>query len=332
MATYNGAHFIGEQLASIADQTLPPDEIIICDDGSTDNTLAIVETFKRRTPIPVKVHQNPVRLGYSENFLGGMARARSSYISLSDQDDVWHLRKLEICRAALRDNDAVLCAHPMTLVDLERRVIGFATQEITATKTHAPLTLDPWGVFFGFTQLFDRRLIDIIPADQRGLDSYSFDTKLAHDRWIYWLGTHFGTVVTINEPLAEYRQHGSNAFGVKGRTLMDRFRTKVEEGAPRLREFADLAAYRADLLRRAHTDTHGEFLQAATRRWAKLHDHCRTRYQIHTTEAFAARLRLLATNVANGAYRSFGANGLGPKRLLEDVSLGLFGKFVPPAK
>ena len=68
LCTYNGEIYLREQLESILEQTLPPDEIIICDDGSTDATIKILEEFRRKSFTSVKVYCNKENLGVSKNF------------------------------------------------------------------------------------------------------------------------------------------------------------------------------------------------------------------------------------------------------------------------
>ena len=69
MATYNGAKYIRDQLDTLGRQTLPPVELVVTDDGSTDATLSIVEAFSAVAPFPVRIIRNTNRLGYEENFL-----------------------------------------------------------------------------------------------------------------------------------------------------------------------------------------------------------------------------------------------------------------------
>ena len=68
MATLNGGAYLAEQLASLAAQSRTPDELVICDDGSTDDTIAVIEQFQRSAAFPVRLHRNSERLGYSLNF------------------------------------------------------------------------------------------------------------------------------------------------------------------------------------------------------------------------------------------------------------------------
>ena len=68
MCTYNGSRFLGEQLKSLAEQTMLPSELIICDDASTDATSAIVKGFADEAPFPVRLIRNEVTLGSTKNF------------------------------------------------------------------------------------------------------------------------------------------------------------------------------------------------------------------------------------------------------------------------
>jgi glycosyltransferase involved in cell wall biosynthesis len=78
MATYNGAAFLDAQLASIAAQTRTPDELVVCDDGSSDGTVEIVERFARRAPFAVRLIRNEQRLGYGENFMKAARHCRGA--------------------------------------------------------------------------------------------------------------------------------------------------------------------------------------------------------------------------------------------------------------
>src|SRR6185436_6024182 len=94
MCTYNGANYLNDQLRSIACQTLPPAELIICDDGSIDKTIEIIQNFKQQTSIPISLYQNSTRLGIIKNFQQAISLCNYEYIALSDQDDIWMPDKL----------------------------------------------------------------------------------------------------------------------------------------------------------------------------------------------------------------------------------------------
>lgn len=96
LTTYNGKQHIVELLDSIANQTVLPDEVIIADDQSTDNTVNIVKEY-------IEIHKlenwfvyvNPINLGWQKNFKEAISRATGDYIFLADQDDIWMSKKIE---------------------------------------------------------------------------------------------------------------------------------------------------------------------------------------------------------------------------------------------
>src|SRR5215468_7332763 len=96
ICTYNGARFVREQLASIAAQTRPPDELIVCDDGSKDATVEIINSFARASGFPVQLKINEARLGSTRNFDQALGLCNGEGIAFSDQDDVWLPQKLEM--------------------------------------------------------------------------------------------------------------------------------------------------------------------------------------------------------------------------------------------
>lgn len=96
MCTYNGECFLAEQLYSILDQNVPVDEIVICDDGSTDKTLQIIDRFIQKNKAPIKCIRNSRNLGYTKNFEKAICLCAGDIILLADQDDIWMSNKVEI--------------------------------------------------------------------------------------------------------------------------------------------------------------------------------------------------------------------------------------------
>ena len=94
LATYNGERFLAEQLKSFADQTLPPDELIVCDDQSSDRTMELVREFQGRVGFQVVATRNEHRLGVTQNFAKAIEQCTGDIIFISDQDDVWAVDKL----------------------------------------------------------------------------------------------------------------------------------------------------------------------------------------------------------------------------------------------
>ena len=106
MASYNGEKFIEEQLQSILDQTMAVDEIIICDDRSSDNTASVVREFIRNNALEDKVHffVNEENLGYASNFIEALRKTTGDYVFFCDQDDIWISDRVEKMIGVLEDH------------------------------------------------------------------------------------------------------------------------------------------------------------------------------------------------------------------------------------
>src|SRR5882724_1575202 len=98
LATHNGALYLKEQLDSILDQLNNKDELVISDDGSTDDTLEIIHSYKNDQIklLPNRKFNSPVK-----NFEYALASCKNEIIFLADQDDVWRSEKIDIMKAAL---------------------------------------------------------------------------------------------------------------------------------------------------------------------------------------------------------------------------------------
>lgn len=94
MATYNGAGYVKEQILSILTQLTPEDELIICDDRSCDDTVAVVKSVTCHVT-NVIIHVNSIQVGYIKNFEQAIHRASGELIMLADQDDIWEIDRVE---------------------------------------------------------------------------------------------------------------------------------------------------------------------------------------------------------------------------------------------
>ncbi len=327
MATYNGSKYLLPQLESIARQSMLPGELIISDDASTDGTYDLAMQFAKRASFPTIVIRNPQRLGYIDNFLGALTHARFEYIAFCDQDDIWHPEKLALCFAALSRSNAVLCTHAANLIDTESRPIGSFTQGIVKDQIFPPLTLPPWGLFFGFTQVFDVQLLGLIPPALRGIEYRDRTRLLSHDRWIYFLASCFGDVVTLSEPLTNYRQHQSNLYGMRVGNLRHRVREMLTESTHDLLEHRDMAKHRSNILLELANERRTPELSVraenAHRYWARISELYDLRAQMYGSRNLTDRLSLFSRLVAIGAYRQYRSGGLGSQKIPKDILLAL---------
>lgn len=96
LCTYNGEKYLREQLDSIAAQLLPIDEVVVCDDGSTDGTVSILREYADRRTLPIRVIGNKRQLGVTANFEKAILACTGDIIFCSDQDDIWMPDKTQV--------------------------------------------------------------------------------------------------------------------------------------------------------------------------------------------------------------------------------------------
>ena len=243
IASFNGAAYIVDQLESIAAQSLLPDEVIISDDGSTDQTVALAEEFGRDAPFEVRVVSQPERLGILNNFYAAFAACTGDVIAYCDQDDVWLPTKLERQVTALNAG-AVLVAHPSCVVDGMLRPLG--RQEPVNYKSGAlAAPVDPNGVrAFGHQMLFRRAVLNVMLAIRPIAQELNSDgVVVSFDRYIPLCASLLGGITVLPEPLILFRRHASATSEAGGGAQI---RTRRERAAIAIaRDLADTRETRA---------------------------------------------------------------------------------------
>jgi glycosyltransferase involved in cell wall biosynthesis len=198
MATYNGAQYLKAQLQSFTDQTRHPDELIITDDCSTDETETIVRDFAQTASFKVLFSRNEQNLGYCGNFNAALMKTTGGLVFLSDQDDVWFPEKIEhMVSVAERNPDALVLMNDAALTDGELNEVGLT--KIGQIRS-AGISMD--GFVMGCCCGIRRELLDLcmpIPAGFKG-----------HDNWIVWLAEGLGGKIVDDKVLQYYRRHESN--------------------------------------------------------------------------------------------------------------------------
>ena len=109
LATYNGAEFIEEQLESIRKQTMPVDEVIICDDQSKDSTVEVVKSYIQKNALEDswKISVNEKNKGYASNFIGAADLTSGDLIFFCDQDDIWVEDRVERMVLQMQNNPKI---------------------------------------------------------------------------------------------------------------------------------------------------------------------------------------------------------------------------------
>ena len=197
IATFNGGRFIREQVMSVLPQLGEEDEIVVSDDGSTDDTITILESFHDHRII---ICQNEGRHGFIWNFENALMKTTGDMIFLCDQDDIWKLKKVEIVMEALQNYDIVL--HDAEIVDKDGNKTGIRYSEGLHHRK-------------GFwSNLWKTRWLGCCMAFRRNVLEYALPFPrhiVGHDGWISAVGLAKFDYYYIPEVLMWYRRHGENA-------------------------------------------------------------------------------------------------------------------------
>jgi glycosyltransferase involved in cell wall biosynthesis len=197
VCTFNGERFLAEQLQSLVDQSYRNTQIVIVDDCSTDGTRAILERFKKDYA-NIEVHYNEINLGYIKNFENALNYCTGDFIALCDQDDIWHLNKLEILLAKIK-KDEIMLYHNSALISPEGIALKKNLSETIgyiSDGNQYNLLLN--NCIAGHAMMFRKSLLSkILPLP----------TSIPHDHWIAYVALTVGKMRYLKTPLVNYRQH-----------------------------------------------------------------------------------------------------------------------------
>jgi glycosyltransferase involved in cell wall biosynthesis/O-antigen/teichoic acid export membrane protein len=210
MTTFNGEQYLREQLASIENQHHSNWHLYISDDGSTDQTLIILEQFASKHVDRVTISTTKYNLGFVKNFLKMIAddAITASYFALCDQDDIWCVDKLSSAIQMLESSDAGLslyCGRTL-LVDEKGSFTGHSKLFTKRPHFRNALVQNIGG---GNTMVFSQAVKDLLTVASRNVT-----TLPSHDWWIYIVvSAAEGHIIYDTEPRLLYRQHGRNLVG-----------------------------------------------------------------------------------------------------------------------
>jgi glycosyltransferase involved in cell wall biosynthesis len=211
LCTYNGEKFIDEQLTSIVNQTMPPNEIIICDDCSNDNTIAKVKEILATWDGKSKIIVNERNLGYRLNFEKAISLCYGDIIYLSDQDDVWDTKKIEIIQTVFAEHkDASMVFHDSTVVDKNLqelyksfwKIHSFNYNEFLNHDYHSLLIAN---VIQGSACAFKKKVFEAAKP---------FSKTAFHDEWLALFAVAMGDVIPVPITLMKYRQFNNVIGGI----------------------------------------------------------------------------------------------------------------------
>lgn len=214
LAAYNGERYIKAQLDSLLSQSLEEMEIVYSDDGSTDGTLGILQSYEKEFPRKIRGICGKPAKSAQGNFFKLLTNVSSDYYMLCDQDDIWFPDKVELTlkemkrMEAMEHGPAPILVHSDLSITDERahiRHLSLARYQNIAVNdnrfSHYLVENNITGNTIMINQAF-KELLSYIPEE-----------CVMHDWWMGLLASCFGKIAYIDKPLTLYRQHGGNQLG-----------------------------------------------------------------------------------------------------------------------
>lgn len=194
--TYNGNKYLKPQIDSVLSQLSKDDEIVVSDDGSSDNSIAILENYNDQR---IKIFSNP-RKGVISNIENALQQSIGEYIFLCDQDDVWVENKVSIMMKAMVESDLVISDCYVTDQNLNIIYESFYKQNNSKTNKWLALLKNP---YLGCCMAFNRKVLDT---------ALPFPKKIPmHDSWLGNIAAFKFKIGFISDKLIYYRRHENNA-------------------------------------------------------------------------------------------------------------------------
>lgn len=213
MATYNGEKYIRQQMESILHQSRRPDEVILCDDGSQDETICIIQDFINGYGLQNtwKFYQNDRNKGYPGNFYYVMSLCSGDLVFLSDQDDIWHMEKIDhMCQVFEKYPETLVVCCKLSLIDAEGADIHSV---MTPTRvTNRKRNLRQVGIEDVFYKCEWPGMVMAYRQDWY-LSWQQECSRIPHDFLICARAAEEGGFYQMDEILACHRRHDGNVGG-----------------------------------------------------------------------------------------------------------------------
>lgn len=223
LCTLDGGRYLRQQLASIIGQTRRPDEIVVCDDGSRDDSVEIALDMLRRSGITHTLVQNTQRLGVRGNFERAIRLCEHEIVAFSDQDDIWYPDKLARLEGALRRSPAAAAVFSdARAVDTKGRPLGFSQWQSCrfGPSIRAAFRRDLFPILVRYPVVCGSTL-----AVRRAfaLRCLPIADGWIHDEWISILCAATAHIDFVEAALVDHRLHEAQAIGLAAPTFRGRF-------------------------------------------------------------------------------------------------------------
>lgn len=215
LATYNGEHYLREQLESILSQDYDNWIVRVCDDASTDGTYNILKEYEEKYPEKIVLARNETGFGSAKkNFMHLIRSSTCDYVMCCDQDDVWLSNKISLTLNKMKqeekDDIPVLVHTDLKVVDSRLNVLSESFFEHSNFRTEFALNeILIQNFVTGCTMMMNRPMVELMSRVE------DCDRILMHDWLASVLATSVGKVGFVDTPTMLYRQHAINSVGAK---------------------------------------------------------------------------------------------------------------------
>ena len=302
LCTCNGEKYLAQQLDSLVNQERLPDELIVCDDNSSDITPEIINHFSSTAPFPVKVFYNKNRMGFRKNFEQAALQCEQDVVFFCDQDDIWEREKLArfldvferqpsvgmvLCEAMLIDENN----NDLGIQLSERNNIRSKNIAEQIKQSSAHFCLKNYIFWSGMAMAFRRKYLPFLVP---------FSDNVFHDLWCARLLSCFTEVRYLDQPLVRYRIHGKNASGseIQDHGLAESLKQARNPGVAQY--YAEVAQAMGELAERLQKYSDSVREPEMIDRFCAKGKHYQKRFLIQTGQI--SKVNGLAREIMNGNY------------------------------
>lgn len=211
ISSYNGEEYIKEELESIKNQTVSPDEVLIFDDGSSDKTVLLAQQYILSNNLESwKVINNKENKGWKRNFMEGIKKASGDIVFVADQDDIWMPDRIKHMSEVMREKTDILllaCKYQNFSENWKDEVKKIRNKK----NTPELIQVDKKNHFFamdypGCTYCIRKDFFDQIYAE--------WNPKFAHDAFLWRYALAKDGAYVLNEILHLWRKHSQSTYAV----------------------------------------------------------------------------------------------------------------------
>lgn len=215
LCTYNGEKFLHQQIDSILKQTVPVNEIIVCDDGSNDETSNILTQYQAKFPEVFKIYFNTENLRSVKNFEKAISLCSGDIIFLSDQDDIWEENKVEVFIKYFEGNPTInaICSNGIAIDEDGKPLDKMTIWEVPVLLKNAKVEIDYFNILAFIENIATGAGMAFRSTLRDKISPIPIKKGFHHDEWIALLSAYENGFGMIPEKLFRYRIHSDQQVG-----------------------------------------------------------------------------------------------------------------------